>query len=70
MARRNAAFGEGSGPILLGSVACTGIEPSLFECPNSGLEAESCPHSQDAGVVCLPGTLTLHNNSKPKFCGK
>lgn len=50
-------YGEGSGPVFLGSVACTGVEPRLLECPNSGLEAESCGHSLDAGVVCLPGMI-------------
>ena len=55
VARLNAAFGQGSGPIILGHVACTGVEPRLFECPNSGLGIEYCSHSSDAGVVCLQG---------------
>lgn len=62
-ARANAAFGQGYGPILLSDVACTGVETRLFECPNSGLEAVSCSHSRDAGVVCLPGKIAHQYNA-------
>lgn len=57
-ARVNAAFGQGSGPVLLSNVGCTGLEPRLLECPSSGLETVYCSHSQDAGVVCRTGIYT------------
>ena len=49
-----AAFGQGSGPVLLSSVGCTGNEFSLLSCSHG---VASCPHSQDAGVVCPPCKL-------------
>lgn len=55
IARVNAAFGQGTGPILLHNVACRGLETELFDCPFAGIEASSCRHSQDAGVTCRAG---------------
>ena len=49
-ARKNAAFGQGSDPIWLDNLKCTGSEADLTQCP-SGPTA-GCDHSEDAGVVC------------------
>ncbi|XP_072020011.1 uncharacterized protein [Amphiura filiformis] len=49
----NAAFGKGSGSILLSNVKCTGEEKSLFECAHSGYYAHACSHEEDVAVVCL-----------------
>lgn len=46
-----AGFGQGTGPVLLDQVACSGSETSLLDC-TSVSSAISCPHSQDAGVRC------------------
>ena len=46
-----AAFGQGTGPVLLGYVRCTGTESSLLSCSH---RAVYCLHFQDAGVVCPP----------------
>ena len=46
----NAAFGQGSGPVLLSNVGCTGTESSLLSCSRSG--NSFCSHYSDAGVVC------------------
>ena len=51
-ARSFAAFGQGTGPILLDNVACTGNEARLFDCPNNGIGIHNCLHSEDAGAVC------------------
>ena len=51
-ARSRAAFGQGTGPILLDNLACTGNEARLFDCPNNGIGIHNCAHSEDAGVVC------------------
>ena len=53
--RLNAAFGEGSGPIVLDDMRCTGLEYRLFDCEHGGFEVNNCAHSKDAGVVCIEG---------------
>ncbi len=50
------AFGQGSGPIFLDDVRCSGFESRLFDCPNQGIEVNNCAHTKDAGVVCIEGT--------------
>ena len=56
---RSASFGQGSGPILLDSVTCSGSESTLASCGHLGVNVtRSCSHSKDAGVRCsgtLPG---------------
>ena len=48
-----AYFGQGSGPILLDNVACTGSESILANCSHLGIGiTRSCSHSEDAGVRC------------------
>ena len=50
---RNAAFGEGSGSILLDNLICEGHESSLLECVAiDQLGVHNCEHSEDAGVRC------------------
>ena len=51
----DAVFGEGSGPIFLDDMRCTGLEYRLFDCPHRGLEVSNCTHSSDAGVRCMEG---------------
>ena len=49
----NAYLGQGSGPILLDNVTCTGSESTLANCGHLGLGIiRSCSHSEDAGVRC------------------
>ncbi|XP_041470836.1 scavenger receptor cysteine-rich domain-containing group B protein-like [Lytechinus variegatus] len=51
-AASSAAFGEGSGSILLDDVNCIGNEDNLGECSHRGYGIHNCGHSEDAGVVC------------------
>lgn len=52
----NAFYGQGTGPVLLGNVACVGTESRLFDCPSvGGIGIEYCSHRDDMGIVCLPG---------------
>ncbi|XP_067092741.1 neurotrypsin isoform X1 [Osmerus mordax] len=51
-----AHFGQGSGPIFLDGVQCTGNELSLEECPHNNWEQHNCDHMEDAGVSCNPYT--------------
>ena len=49
----SAGFGQGSGPIWLDSVTCTGSESTLASCGHLGVGVtRSCLHSEDAGVRC------------------
>ena len=49
----SAYFGQGSGPIWLDNVACTGTEPTLARCGHLGINiTRSCNHHEDAGVGC------------------
>ena len=45
-----AFFGQGTGPIQLDDVQCTGTESRLFDCTYTTID--NCVHAEDAGVRC------------------
>jgi len=47
-----AQFGQGTGPIFLDGIQCTGIEDRLVDCNHNGIGVHNCTQSQHAGVVC------------------
>ena len=47
-----AYYGQGSGPILLDDVRCTGNESYIGECSHNGWKVHDCSHSEDVGVDC------------------
>ena len=50
----SAAFGQGSGSILLDNVICTGSESTIASCGHPGVNITgSCSHSEDAGARCF-----------------
>ncbi|KAG2466652.1 neurotrypsin isoform X1 [Polypterus senegalus] len=59
---RQAHYGEGSGPVLLDEMMCTGNELSIEQCPKSPWGEHNCDHKEDASVSCSPltdGSLRL-----------
>lgn len=51
VAYRSAHFGEGSGPIWLDNIGCSGSETHLLDCPHQTDTSEDS-HSEDVGVAC------------------
>lgn len=47
-----AYYGEGTGPIWMDEVLCTGRENDLDECIFLGWGIHNCGHSEDASVRC------------------
>ncbi|XP_025089750.1 uncharacterized protein LOC112561452 [Pomacea canaliculata] len=50
----NAFYGQGTLPILLDEVACSGSETNIFDCRHNVVGQHDCSHSEDVGVDCLP----------------
>uniref|UniRef100_A0A8C3WXP3 Galectin-3-binding protein n=1 Tax=Catagonus wagneri TaxID=51154 RepID=A0A8C3WXP3_9CETA len=55
-----AAFGPGSGPIMLEEVECKGTELSLADCRSLGWMQSTCRHDEDASVICTKETRGVH----------
>ena len=52
------AVPDGTGPIWLDNVRCSGSESRLIDCPANTLGTHNCDHSDDAGVRCVGTTCT------------
>lgn len=57
---RTSQFGQGTGPIWLDNIHCTGTETRLDQCPHNGIGIHNCIHFEDAGVRCTSNFISLH----------
>ena len=69
-ATRSAGFGQGSGPIWLDRVTCTGNESTLARCGHLGVGiTRNCSHFEDAAILCNGHfskenvTMYIYNNN-------
>ena len=54
-----AVYGEGTGPIWLDNLACSGYESSLLNCDQQGIGQHNCGHGEDASVACYNGECSM-----------
>lgn len=65
-----AYFGEGTGPIHVDNVKCSGEERSLADCIKQAPGTHNCRHSEDAGVICDYGeSQSSYNEVKGQSFG-
>lgn len=71
VARPLAAYGQGTGPILLDDVQCGGSELTLLSCPHQPVGSNNCIHAEDVSVVCddpsVASTTPAPTASTPQF---
>ncbi|XP_065276718.1 deleted in malignant brain tumors 1 protein-like [Emys orbicularis] len=63
-----AHFGQGSDPIWLVDVNCTGTEAALSDCGARPWGENYCDHGEDAGVVCSGPSPSLRLVNGPSRC--
>ena len=57
-----AYYGQGSGPIWIDDVACSGSESHIYDCRHRGWGNNDCTHSRDASLQCS-ANIRLVNGS-------
>ena len=51
-----AAHGQGTGPIWMDDIACSGSESHIYDCRHRGWGNNDCTHARDASVQCSYGS--------------
>ena len=62
-------YGEGSGPIWMDQLNCSGTEDSLDECSFSNWGISDCFHNEDVGVDCYGGAYATTTQASPSTNG-
>lgn len=50
---RRFGYGLSTMPVWLGDMQCNGFESNLLDCDS--ISRPNCRHTQDIGIMCLPG---------------
>ncbi|XP_008328858.1 scavenger receptor cysteine-rich type 1 protein M130-like, partial [Cynoglossus semilaevis] len=66
----SAAFGQGSDPILLDNVVCSGTEQTLRNCQHRTIMEHDCSHSEDASVICSGFNVRLSGSGSTRCSGR
>ncbi|EDV23305.1 uncharacterized protein TRIADDRAFT_27643, partial [Trichoplax adhaerens] len=53
--------GQGTGPIWLEGISCSGNEYNILDCGNKGWSNTDCDHKEDIGVECQGNFVIDHN---------
>ena len=59
----SATRGQGTGPIWMDDLACSGSESHLYDCQHPGWGSHNCGHSEDASVQCSSLVRLVNGNS-------
>ncbi|XP_074607172.1 uncharacterized protein LOC141860089 isoform X3 [Acropora palmata] len=65
-----AHYGQGTGPIWMDDVACSGSESHLNDCRQRGWGPHACTHSKDSSVFCRYGSGNLRLAGDSYYYGR
>ena len=65
-----AYYGQGTGPVWMDDVACSGSESHLYDCRQRGWGLHDCTHSKDSSAVCRYGSYNLRLAGGGSYYGR